>query len=98
VKASDQLAAAERAGRPGDVLRTIGNTPMVQLRRVVTPRIGRILVKLEGANPTGSMKDRIARAAVQGAERSGRLQPGGSVVEYTGASAGTSLALVCAAG
>ncbi len=80
-----------------DVLGAIGGTPMVQLRRLVGPQMARVFVKLEGANPTGSMKDRKARAAIEAAERNGTLRPGGSVVEYTGGSTGTSLALVCAA-
>ena len=80
-----------------DVLGSIGGTPLVQLRRVVSPGIARVFVKVEGANPTGSMKDRMALAAVLAAEADGRLSPGGSVVEYTGGSTGTSLALVCAA-
>jgi cysteine synthase A len=55
------------------------------------------VVKLEGGNPTGNMKDRMAKAAIEAAERDGRLKPGGTVVEYTGGSTGASLALVCAA-
>lgn len=80
-----------------DVLGGIGNTPLVQLRRVVTPGMARVFVKLEGSNPTGSMKDRMAKAAIEAAERNGTLRPGDKVVEYTGGSTGTSLALVCAA-
>jgi cysteine synthase A len=80
-----------------DVLGGIGNTPLVQLRRVVTPGMARVFVKLEGSNPTGSMKDRMAKAAIEAAEGNGTLQPGDKVVEYTGGSTGTSLALVCAA-
>ena len=80
-----------------DVLGSIGGTPLVQLRRVVSPGMARVFVKVEGANPTGSMKDRMALASVKAAETDGRLLPGGSVVEYTGGSTGTSLALVCAA-
>jgi cysteine synthase A len=80
-----------------DILQAIGNTSIVELRRL-PPRGGaRILVKLESQNPTGSMKDRMARAAIEKAERDGRLEPGDTVVEYTGGSTGTSLALVCAA-
>lgn len=79
------------------VLGSIGNTPLVELRRVVPAGYARIVVKVEGTNPTGSMKDRFALAAIDGAERLGLLQPGGTVVEYTGGSTGTSLALVCAA-
>lgn len=59
--------------------------------------MARVLVKIEGANPTGSKKDRMARVAILAAERDGRLKPGQSVVEYTGGSTGTSLAFVCAA-
>ncbi|MBV8856943.1 MAG: cysteine synthase family protein [Acidobacteria bacterium] len=80
-----------------NVLESIGNTPLVRLQRVVPEGSARVLVKLEWANPTGSMKDRMARAAVEAAERDGRLPPGGTVVEYTGGSTGVSLALVCAA-
>ena len=80
-----------------NVLEAIGKTPLVQLRKVVPPGSARVLVKLEGANPTGNMKDRMAKAAIEAAEADGRLQPGGTVVEYTGGSTGASLALVCAA-
>jgi cysteine synthase A len=80
------------------MLDAIGNTPIVELRRV-RPRHGaRVMVKLESANPTGSMKDRIALAMVPRAAEDGRLAPGGRVVEYTGGSTGMALAFVCAAG
>lgn len=79
------------------VLQAIGDTPMVQLRKVVPPGCARVMVKLEWSNPTGSMKDRMAQAMIARAEKDGRLQPGGTVVEYTGGSTGTSLALICAA-
>jgi cysteine synthase A len=80
-----------------EVLQAIGNTSIVRLRRVVPPGCARILVKLEWENPTGSVKDRMAQAVISRAEESGRLRPGGTVVEYTGGSTGASLALVCAA-
>jgi cysteine synthase len=80
-----------------DVLSAIGNTPLVQLRKVVPPRSARVVAKLESANPTGSMKDRMARSAIEAAEACGRLQAGDTVVEYTGGTTGISLALVCAA-
>ena len=80
-----------------NVLGGIGNTPMVELRAVVPAGSARVVVKLEWANPTGSMKDRMARAAIDCAEASGRLQPGGTVVEYTAGTTGISLAFVCAA-
>lgn len=78
------------------ILTTIGNTPLIQLQKLVPPGSARVVVKLEGANPTGSMKDRMAKAMIEGAEADGKLQPGGSVVEFTGGSTGTSLAMVCA--
>src|SRR4051794_20602272 len=80
-----------------NVLDAIGNTSLVELRRVVPPGCARIVVKIEGENPTGSMKDRMAQSMIARAERDGRLQPGDTVVEYTGGSTGASLALVCAA-
>jgi cysteine synthase A len=81
---------------PG-ILSAIGNTPLVRLRRLVPAGYAAIHVKVESANPTGSMKDRMAMAAVEGAEAKGLVAPGGSVVEYTGGSTGTALAIVCAA-
>jgi cysteine synthase A len=80
-----------------DVLCAIGNTSMVQLRKVVPPGCADIFVKLEWENPSGSLKDRMAQAVISRAEGDGRLKPGDTVVEYTGGSTGTSLALVCAA-
>jgi cysteine synthase A len=80
-----------------DILQAIGNTSLVQLRKVVPPNAADIFVKLEWENPTGSMKDRMALAVISRAEEDGRLKPGDSVVEYTGGSTGASLALVCAA-
>jgi cysteine synthase A len=78
------------------VLAAIGSTSLVELRRVTPPGSARIFVKVEGENPTGSMKDRMAQAMVSGAEVEGRLRPGGTIVEYTGGSTGASLALVAA--
>lgn len=79
-----------------DVLQAIGNTTLVRLRHVVPRDCADVFVKLEWENPTGSMKDRMANAVIARAESDGRLKPGGAVVEYTGGSTGTSLALVCA--
>jgi cysteine synthase A len=78
------------------VLEAIGRTPLVRLRRLVPPGAAQIVVKLEYFNPTGSYKDRMALAMIEGAERKGRLKPGMRVVEYTGGSTGSSLAMVCA--
>lgn len=80
----------------GNILETIGRTPMLALRRVGPPNGARILLKLESTNPTGSLKDRMALAMISAPEADGRLAPGGAVVEYTGGSTGVSLALVCA--
>lgn len=80
-----------------NVLDSIGKTPLVELKRVVPQEFARVFVKVEGQNPTGSMKDRMAISVVDRAAGSGRLSPSGSVVEYTGGSTGTSLAFVCAA-
>jgi cysteine synthase A len=80
-----------------DILDTIGNTSMVRLRKVVPSNCADIFVKLEWANPTGSVKDRMALAVISRAEEDGRLKPGDTVIEYTGGSTGASLALVCAA-
>src|SRR5215813_312337 len=79
------------------ILQRIGGTPLLALGRIVPAGCARILLKLESANPTGSMKDRMALAMIEAGERSGRLRAGGRVVEYTGGSTGVSLALVCAA-
>jgi cysteine synthase A len=79
------------------VLGAIGGTPMAELRRVVPEGSARVLAKLEWVNPTGSMKDRMAVAAIEAAAADGRLLPGGTVVEYTAGTTGISLALVCAA-
>jgi cysteine synthase A len=79
------------------LLDAIGNTPLVELHHVVPAGSARVVAKLESANPTGSMKDRLARALIERAAADGRLSPGGTVVEYTAGTTGISLALVCAA-
>ena len=79
------------------VLATIGNTPLVRLRRLAPENGAELWVKLEYLNPTGSMKDRMALSMIEGAERDGLIEPGTTVVEYTGGSTGPALALVCRA-
>jgi cysteine synthase A len=79
----------------GSVLQTIGRTPVVHLQRLVPGGSADVFVKLEYFNPTGSYKDRMALAMIEGAERRGALRPGMRVVEYTGGSTGSSLAMVC---
>jgi cysteine synthase len=78
------------------VLQAIGDTPVVRLRKIASPSRGEVLVKLEYYNPTGSYKDRMALAMIEGAEARGELRPGMRVVEWTGGSTGSSLAMVCA--
>ncbi|WYZ35968.1 hypothetical protein EsH8_X_000615 [Colletotrichum jinshuiense] len=77
------------------VLDAIGNTPCVRLRRVVPEGSADVYVKLESLNPTGSYKDRLAKAIVEEAERRGDLRPGSTIIEATGGSTGSSLAFVC---
>ncbi len=77
-------------------MKAIGNTPLIKLTHLSEPHSAEIYVKFEGANPTGSMKDRMALSMIEGAEKRGDLKPGGTVVEYTGGSTGSSLAMVCA--
>jgi cysteine synthase len=89
------LAGYDR--RSMTILDAIGNTSLVRLRKVAPARRADIFVKLEWENPTGSMKDRMARAVIARAEQDGRLKPGDTVIEYTGGSTGASIALVCAA-
>lgn len=78
------------------VLGAIGGTPLIRLARVVPAGSADVWLKFELANPTGSYKDRMALAMIEGAERRGDLRPGMTVVEYTGGSTGSSLAFVCA--
>ena len=78
------------------VLSTIGRTPVVRLKRLAPIGSADVYVKLEYFNPTGSYKDRMALAMIEGAEARGALRPGMRVIEYTGGSTGSSLAMVCA--
>jgi cysteine synthase len=78
------------------ILQAIGNTPVVKLKRIPSRAGADVYVKLEYYNPTGSYKDRMAAAMIEGAERRGALKPGMRVTEYTGGSTGSSLAMICA--
>jgi cysteine synthase A len=91
-----QIGQVGQVGIKESVLHAIGNTPLVRLRRIVEPGSADVVVKLEYYNPTGSYKDRMALAMIEGAEARGALKPGMRVVEFTGGSTGSSLALVCA--
>ncbi len=82
-------------GKYGDIVQAIGNTPLVELRRL-SPRPGvRIYAKLESYNPTGSVKDRVARSLIERAESDGLITPGQTILEPTSGNTGISLAMIC---
>jgi cysteine synthase B len=82
-------------GRYGDLVQAIGNTPLVELKRL-SPRPGvRIWAKLESHNPTGSVKDRVARAMIEDAEDRGLIAPGQTILEPTSGNTGIALAMIC---
>jgi cysteine synthase len=82
-------------GRYGDIVQAIGHTPLVELKRL-SPRPGvRIWAKLESHNPTGSVKDRVARALIEDAEDKGLIGPGQTILEPTSGNTGISLAMIC---
>jgi cysteine synthase len=82
-------------GRFANVLEAIGNTPLVELPRL-SPKPGvRIFAKLEGRNPTGSVKDRVAKAMIEAAEEAGAIEPGQVILEPTSGNTGISLAMIC---
>jgi cysteine synthase B len=82
-------------GRYADIVEAIGNTPLVELKRL-SPKPGvRIYVKLESANPTGSVKDRVARSLIEDAEEKGAIRPGQTILEPTSGNTGISLAMIC---
>ncbi len=78
-------------------MKGIGNTPLIKIEKLTDSQSAEIYVKFEGANPTGSMKDRMALSMIEGAEKRGDLQKGGTVTDYTGGSTGSSLAMICSA-
>jgi [CysO sulfur-carrier protein]-thiocarboxylate-dependent cysteine synthase len=82
-------------GRYGDVVQAIGNTPLIELRRL-SPKPGvRIWAKMESFNPTGSVKDRVARSLIEDAEEKGLIRPGQTILEPTSGNTGISLAMIC---
>src|SRR6202048_3255572 len=93
----DTLRSVPPISTVESVLKAIGGTPVVRLQRVVPAGAADVLIKLESVNPTGSYKDRMALAMIEGAEARGLLRPGMRAVEFTGGSTGSSLAMVCAA-
>jgi len=83
-----------RAGAASDLVATIGNTPMVELRRLAPHGGVRLFAKLEGANPTGSVKDRVARAMIEAARADGSLRAGQTILEPSSGNTGISLAMI----
>ena len=81
--------------KPNNAISAIGNTPLIKLSNIVPSDSANVWIKLEYVNPTGSYKDRMALAMIEGAEKRGNLKPGMTVVEYTGGSTGSSLAFIC---
>jgi cysteine synthase len=82
-------------GKYGDIVRAIGNTPLVELKRISPKPSVRIWAKLESHNPTGSVKDRVARALIEDAEAQGAIRPGQTILEPTSGNTGISLAMIC---
>ena len=92
---AQRLANRPCGGRYGDIVQAIGNTPLVELKRL-SPKPGvRIWAKLESHNPTGSVKDRVARALIEDAEEKGAIRPGQTILEPTSGNTGISLAMIC---
>ena len=91
----EELRNRPCGGRYGDIVEAIGNTPLVELKRLAPKPDVRIYVKLEGHNPTGSVKDRVARAMIEDAEESGAIRPGQTILEPTSGNTGISLAMIC---
>ncbi len=91
----DELLNRPCGGRFGDIVESIGHTPLVEMQRL-SPKPGvRIYAKLEGRNPTGSVKDRVARAMIDAAEEMGAIEPGQTILEPTSGNTGISLAMIC---
>ena len=94
--AVERLRNKPCGGRYGDIVQSIGNTPLVELPGLSPKPAVRVWAKLEGANPTGSVKDRVARGLIEDAEESGALVPGQQILEPTSGNTGISLAMICA--
>ncbi len=93
--AQDDLLNRPRGGRYGNVVESIGNTPLVELPRLSPKPEVKIYAKLEGRNPTGSVKDRVARSMIEAAEAEGAIEPGQTILEPTSGNTGISLAMIC---
>src|SRR6202165_1387827 len=93
--AAERLRIRPCGGRYGDIVQSIGNTPLVELPHL-SPKPGvRVWVKLESRNPTGSVKDRVARSMIEDAEAKGAIAPGQTILEPTSGNTGISLAMIC---
>src|ERR1700737_4689157 len=93
--AAESLQNKPCGGRYGDIVQSIGHTPLIEMRRL-SPKPGvRVWAKLESRNPTGSVKDRVARAMIEDAEEKGLIRPGQTILEPTSGNTGISLALIC---
>ncbi len=93
--AVERLRNRPCGGRYGDIVQSIGNTPLVELPHL-SPKPGvHIWAKLESRNPTGSVKDRVARALIEDAEAKGAISPGQTILEPTSGNTGISLAMIC---
>jgi cysteine synthase B len=93
--ARDELLNRPCGGRFGDIIESIGNTPLVELPRLSPKPEVKIFAKLEGHNPTGSVKDRVAKAMIEAAEAEGLIEPGKTILEPTSGNTGISLAMIC---
>src|SRR5207248_9389153 len=94
--ALERLQNKPCGGRYGDLIQSIGHTPLIELKRL-SPKAGvRVWAKLESRNPTGSVKDRVARAMIEDAEDKGLIRPGQTILEPTSGNTGISLAMTCA--
>ncbi len=91
----DQLLNRPCGGRFGNIVESIGNTPLVELPRLSPKPEVRIYAKLEGHNPTGSVKDRVAKSMIEAAEAEGAIEPGQTILEPTSGNTGISLAMIC---
>src|SRR5256885_740152 len=94
--AAESLQNKPCGGRYGDIVQSIGHTPLIELKRL-SPKAGvRLWAKLESRNPTGSVKDRVARSMIEDAEEKGLIAPGQTILEPTSGNTGISLAMICA--
>jgi len=91
----DDLLNKPCGGRFGDIVESIGNTPLVELPRLSPKPEVRIYAKLEGRNPTGSVKDRVAKSMIEAAEAEGAIEPGHTILEPTSGNTGIALAMIC---